>query len=297
MDKALQFHRFQSRRIYLLLTLAFGFLGACGASALDLPFDYLRSSLLIRIGQGAGSGLCLSGSNGWYLVTAKHVILSDPNATIPSIQNLVATQLVASIWWNQETQANNLIVDLPSLIRFGDVRCSTNRDVAVIKFASFNKDGVVQWITPAVSFGTNTPMILPPVFPIANTRRFKDAKVANNVFTFGYPISVSATSPRLRPDQPLIRKGILAGKNTVDRFLITDSPVYKGNSGGPVIIEEFSSGNGSISYAYPIIGIAIEFVPFFEVWENRTMGYSHALASNSGYTIVEPIDTALDMLW
>jgi hypothetical protein len=49
--------------------------------------------------------------------------------------------------------------------------------------------------------------------------------------------------------------------------------------------------------SYQIIGIATRIVPFQEEWENKTLRYSHVIVSNSGYTIVEPIDAALELAW
>jgi hypothetical protein len=112
---------------------------------------------------------------------------------------------------------------------------------------------------------------------------------------FGYPTSLTAPiSGFFNPAQPLLRKGIVAGVNRSGRTIIVDSPSYQGNSGGPVLqVEHPSFGVTS----FKIIGLVSAFVPFQEEWENKTLRYSHTIVANSGYTIVEPIDIALELVW
>jgi hypothetical protein len=92
----------------------------------------------------------------------------------------------------------------------------------------------------------------------------------------------------------LLRKGIVAGVSLSKQSIIIDCPAYQGNSGGPVVQVEHPNLNTTI---YHIIGVAVAFVPFEEQWENKTLRYSHVSISNSGYTLVEPIDAALELVW
>jgi hypothetical protein len=74
--------------------------------------------------------------------------------------------------------------------------------------------------------------------------------------------------------------------------------VYHGNSGGPVVAKETVN---LTTTSYSVIGIATEFVPSFESLEIRQTGNTNSLALNypvnSGYSIVEPMDSILDLLW
>jgi len=112
---------------------------------------------------------------------------------------------------------------------------------------------------------------------------------------FGYPTSLTAPiAGCFDPAQPLLRKGIVAGVNRSGRTIIVDSPAYQGNSGGPVV--QVSHPSFEVT-TFKIIGLVSAFVPFQEEWENKTLRYSHVIVSNSGYTIIEPIDIALELVW
>jgi hypothetical protein len=112
---------------------------------------------------------------------------------------------------------------------------------------------------------------------------------------FGYPISLTGPiSAIFDPSEPLLRKGIVAGANLGRKTIIIDCPSYFGNSGGPVIQVDHPSFGVT---RFRVIGLVSGFVPFQEEWENKTMRYSHVIKSNSGYTVVEPIDIALELVW
>jgi hypothetical protein len=122
-----------------------------------------------------------------------------------------------------------------------------------------------------------------------------EVDVGADVYMFGYPTSVTGPfGGILDPSEPLLRKGIVAGVSLRSMSIIIDCPAYFGNSGGPVIQVDHPDFT---STRFRVIGIVSGFVPFLEVWENKTMQYSHVIESNSGYTIVEPIDSALDLAW
>jgi hypothetical protein len=119
--------------------------------------------------------------------------------------------------------------------------------------------------------------------------------VGADVYMFGYPVSLTMSiSGIFNPSEPLLRKGIVAGVNLSNRKVIIDCPSYQGNSGGPVLeIDRPAPGVAN----WRIIGVVTGFVPFQEEWENKTLHYSHVLSSNSGYTIIEPMDTILELVW
>jgi hypothetical protein len=62
-------------------------------------------------------------------------------------------------------------------------------------------------------------------------RKFADVLISNDVYIFGYPSSVGH-SGQLDHTRPLLRKGIVAGKNEAKNTIILDCPVHQGNSGG-----------------------------------------------------------------
>jgi hypothetical protein len=92
---------------------------------------------------------------------------------------------------------------------------------------------------------------------------------------------------RLRTsDRPLLRKGIVAGKNPQRRSLILDSPIYFGDSGGPV----FEIDRELLETRFRLIGVVREYVPFAE------STCTSMQLQNSGYSVAAPMDAALNLI-
>jgi len=112
-------------------------------------------------------------------------------------------------------------------------------------------------------------------------KKFEDVLVGNEVYVFGYPTSLSI-SPEIDIKKPLMRRGIVAGKNDIFKTIILDCPAFFGNSGGLVLeIEEVAVGTKRLR----AIGIISKFVPFLKGWKE-----------NSDYSIVEPMDGLIELL-
>ena len=112
--------------------------------------------------------------------------------------------------------------------------------------------------------------------------------IGNEVIAFGYPTSLSLQeNKQLNHLYPLLRKGMVAGRNLERRSIILDCPVYYGNSGGPVVqVETTPSGKNTFS----MIGVIGEFVPFID------RGQTFFTANNSGYSIATPMDFVFDLI-
>jgi hypothetical protein len=105
-----------------------------------------------------------------------------------------------------------------------------------------------------------------------------------------YPSSIGlANIPQVDYKRPLLRKGIVAGKNSKLRTLITDCEIFPGNSGGPVIEVEryFAQSN------FRVIGLIIQFVPFDNA---RIPGLTRTTLLNSGYSVVTPMDFVIELI-
>lgn len=118
-----------------------------------------------------------------------------------------------------------------------------------------------------------------------NFKLFKDVLVGNQVFVFGYPTSITKINPWMDIRLPLLRKGIVAGKNDLLKVVILDCPVFYGNSGGLVVEVERTQFKGS---KYRAIGLVTNFVPYKQRW-----------FENSGYSVVVPLDFVEELvaLW
>jgi len=260
-----------------------------------LPDDPRTFPALIANDKGTGSGCFLQLSNSVYLVTAKHVLFSKPEGTNSPV--LLSPALVVRAYSSVGTtniSERTMFINLAQLLSAGEVRYSTNRDVAIIRVeqCETNNPSLVKYL-PGFTFvsGAQGLHIRGGEYPSA----IKDVDVGAEVYMFGYPTSLTGPIAQIfDPAEPLLRKGIVAGVNLGRRTIIIDCPSYFGNSGGPVIQVDHPS---LVATRYRVIGVVSGFVPFQEEWENKTMGYSHVLKSNSGYTVVEPIDIALELVW
>jgi hypothetical protein len=112
---------------------------------------------------------------------------------------------------------------------------------------------------------------------------FKDVLVSNAIYAFGYPTSISSRNSFLDIKLPLVRKGIIAGKNEALKLIILDCPLNNGNSGGLVTEVEHEGG---IDY-WRGIGLITNMIP---------VTYNDSGINNSGYSVVVPMDRVMDVV-
>lgn len=254
---------------------------------------------LLQVGDNFfGSGFFLSASNKLYLITARHVLFNVESGQNPP--PLRAANLTCTIWQNMtNARPNIMLVNLGQAATNNGVRFSWSHDIAVVLISSDFKAGQANnSLCPWMGWQTNTYSIgVTSVTPDLTTR-FDDVIVGRDVFLFGFPRSLEDPQlGQLDPLYPLVRKGIVAGKNMRNNTIILDCPVYEGNSGGPVLLKTVSMNGVGIITTYHVIGIAIQFIPFVERWKNEELNYYNATISNSGYSVVEPMDGIYEMLW
>jgi Trypsin-like peptidase domain len=250
---------------------------------------------LIMHERGMGSGFFLQLSNSVYLITAKHVLFGESEGTnAPGLLSPAAVVKSYSRAGTTNVSERVFNINLAQLLSAGEIRYSTNRDVALVRVEQC-KSNDVNVVDPLPGFAPKSPAGGLNLPRIQFTCRTSEVDVGAEVFMFGYPISLTGPiSAIFDPSEPLLRKGIVAGVNLSRKTMIIDCPSYFGNSGGPVVQVDHP---GFGATRFQIIGLVSGFIPFQEEWENKTMRYSHVLKSNSGYTVVEPIDFALDLVW
>ena len=253
-----------------------------------IPDDNLAYPVLITLRNGAtGSGFYLNTGKAIYLVTAKHVLFD------PASQRLLdpAVELLSYSKDPSDSTHNLITLDLLVLQNAGNVKRHPSEDVAVVKLADN--------LTPATG-GTrsfSSPM-LPGVTLKEQARggllavyldavkSFDQVLTGNEVMVFGYPTSLGLQQlPQIDVHRPLLRKGIVAGTNPQKRSIVIDCPSYPGNSGGPVV----ELDKEGFQTHFNVIGVVSQYVPFADV------GRSFMMLSNSGYSIVTPMDFVLDL--
>jgi len=201
------------------------------------------------------------------------------NSQILSLRNEVIT-LYSYDLKDEKFSIHELEVELTKLLKNGQIKYDPSHDVAYAKIGirkeinGVNKVAYLEGVTK--KRGTSLYGLEKNNFKLLN-----DVNVGNQVFVFGYPTSITEVNPWLDIKLPLLRKGIVAGKNEELKAIILDCPVYFGNSGGLVI----EVGEIKGVYYYKAIGLISEYVPFESNW-----------FQNSGYSIVVPMDFVQELL-
>ena len=278
-------------------TVRFLFIFALSLSVLassDIPVDNLTYPVLLTFNSGgSATGFYFRDNMFYYLVTAKHVLLDKRT---DGLKSGIVTLLSYSKELNPSYRIKRTI-DLTQLNARGLVRLHPTQDVAVIRLgevASIKADGSTIAYPDTIvcvegeelsTTSSNTETL----------RLFDNVLISNEAFIFGFPTSIGIKEvPQIDRELPLLRRGIIAGKNPTNRTIILDCPVYPGNSGGPVIQLE---QDGLLKKRYRMIGVISQFVPFKEIWHNKTYNVSHREFSNSGYSVITPMDAVLELLW
>ena len=253
-----------------------------------IPDDNLAYPVFITVQQGgSGSGFFLNTTHSVFLVTAKHVLFVRATGALAG----ATCSLVSYPKDPAETSKNELAADLQRLSADGNLRPHAVADVAVLRIGSVD-GGRVTFIAGITAVTTAPSGILG--VSGENIKTFSDVMVANEVFIFGYPVSLGLKNiPQIDFARPLLRKGIVAGKNDMLRTLVLDCPVYWGNSGGPVLEVETVD---MTTKRFKIVGGVSEFVPLVETWRNETQGYQNIDVSNSGYSVASPLDPVMELV-
>jgi S1-C subfamily serine protease len=179
---------------------------------------------------------------------------------------------------------NEIEIDLTRLYEKEEIKYHPSMDAALIRIGIPTEQGVLNLIDGVV------PKKGPGILGLEkNTYKlFSDVLVGNTVYAFGYPTSISQINPFLNIQIPLLRRGIVAGKNDSLKVIILDCPIFHGNSGGLVMeVEETSLGHKEGK----AIGVLTNFVPFIGTKIDDNLWYE-----NSGYSIAVPMDFVEELI-
>jgi S1-C subfamily serine protease len=234
-----------------------------------------------------GSGFFISDSVFVYLITAAHVI--------KRIQQFTDTLRVLSYPRNpSETAADTLLVILSKLnkehrIIFYENIFKDTIDVVILvlginKFLDYIQ---TEYLPGVIRLGAGTRIMQ---FQLSDLISYEKVNISSDCYVLGYPTSVgNPRQPQFIYTRPIIRHGIIAGKNSLNKTLIIDCPVYPGNSGGPVFVLNESN--------LFVAGLVTQFVPFIEEWQNKK--YPELLnleVENSGLGVVLPSNFIIDLI-
>lgn len=252
-----------------------------------IPDNNLSYPLSISLSSGNfGTGFIVDVAPHLYLVTARHVLFEPDGVTLLASHATITG-------YNRELPGSPRVVvqiDLGQLLAENQLRSHATNDVAVARIASISPEA--KMVRPLIFTSGVHPVDLAGEYFTGvnlehNCKRFSEVLEANEVIVFGYPVSLGlASTPQLDSSKPLLRQGIVAAKNESMRTIIVDCPVYPGNSGGPVLeIEKVGDATH-----FDVIGVVSQFVPAAERWINVPYGYENINMSNSGYSVIAPVD-------
>lgn len=205
----------------LLLPLAFS---QEARAVRAIPDDNLAYPVLITLSTGqTGSGFFLNTSDATYLVTAKHVLYDEKG------EDILAPTIELRAYGKDPTDPTPLVlkVEVAAVKADGHVRSHPTADVAVIKIGrSVESEGVRQTQFTAAVSKLNAPKTGFVGVSIAGLKKFDDVLISNDVLIFGYPTSIGLRQlPQLDYSRPLLRRGLVAGKNLANRTIVIDCSV------------------------------------------------------------------------
>lgn len=252
---------------------------------MKLPINNLSYPVKIIVGDSTGSGFFVKNDGDIYLISAKHVIYKQ-GSLAPINEKL---KIIAYAFLDAEIQTTPHIydVDISILTLDGNIGIDPSLDIVVIKLGSENETNFIKFIKGwSISQNSNGALIH---YNLSGARKFNEIEITNDVFVLGYPTSLSsADMGQLDYDAPLVRKGIIGGKNQNNKTIILDCPVYGGNSGG-MVLEINHGANGA--FLIHLVGVVVQFVPYVDLWQNvRTPNLINTSYQNSGYSIALPVD-------
>lgn len=255
-----------------------------------LPDDNLAYPVFVQIpGVEEASGFYLNTPTDMYFVSAKHVLFD------PMGQLLGPTMTLLSYPKDpKEPGVNRFSVDLVALNKAGEIKPHPSADVVVVRVAK---------VTPAPGDISKSMLTLVPGVTASEStksgvvganmdaiKKYDEVLIGNDVLLFGYPTSLGIRgTPQLDPLKPLLRKGIVAGLKPDSKSIILDCPIYYGNSGGPVVEVDRNFAQAT----FKVIGVVDQFVPFDQNKINHT---AIPNLSNSGYSIITPMDFVLELV-
>lgn len=259
-----------------------------------LPDDNLAYPVLIKLDTDRyGSGFFLRSKNSLYLVTAKHVFLNSTDGKFLCNKEFSIT-----------AYSRDLLVKEPILISVqldsvrDEFKKHTSSDVIVMRMGDIRYEHEANldraFFLPGIKItacpiGASIVWVDEKLF-----KKYNDIFISNDIFVLGYPVSIGHRNyEQIDIMKPLLRKGIIAGKNERKRTIILDSPVYFGNSGGLVLEVDLIGGEPR----FLPIGVVSEYVPFIE--ELYSLQHKEVVSinrANSGYSVAVPIDNIIDLI-
>jgi len=185
----------------------------------DVPEYYLTIPVLVMLENNqAASGFYIVANKAVFFVTARHVFLKEDKDAFILASNTAT--LKSSSFQTKLTTDKLIKLDLNKLSSTGRIIYDKLQDIVVVKIADFINDVEFNSVEGAIIIQT------PGAFNLMSMdkdsiRKYEEIIIGNDVFVFGYPVSLGiAELPQIDFSKPLVRKGIVAGKNENVQFTV-----------------------------------------------------------------------------
>ncbi|MDZ7847668.1 MAG: S1C family serine protease [Owenweeksia sp.] len=250
-----------------------------------------------------GSGFYYLNDSYMYLVTASHVLFKkDSLQNITDKLRFEKVQLKSYSKYNFKTNISVIEVDLK---KNDHIKKHKLKDVCVVKIGIFKKVKSENDYTITTLSNVSVVKNLGKISGFSKSKilRFKDLEQGNEVRIIGYPKSLEYVKTNgvklFEFEIPLLQSGVVSGLSSSVGNIITNAPIFYGNSGGAVLYRvddiklNVETQKLVFSTDYFLIGVATDFIPFIL---DTKMKDDRVDISNSGYSVIVPIDYALEIM-
>lgn len=260
------------------------------SSFTDLQSQYFIDStiraasvnLITNFGTSSGFFLQDTVKKNIYLVTAFHCIY---NSTAK-----IVTDSIEILGYRENVDndiAFRYVISLHNCLDQGGYSFDVVNDVAIIKFAKIIDRGThngIEYPSYVKKLSNETQILSWPLFLSVS---INEVITGSDLFIVGFPRSLSVDKD-FDLNRPLLRKGIIAGKDLTNKRIIGDLAVYFGNSGGMALVIHYNKVKDI--FELKLAGLVSKYVPFIDVLTDSTGTIRSTDYKNSGYSVIIPFD-------
>jgi hypothetical protein len=176
-------------------------------------------------------------------------------------------------------------------LKTGNLLFDLKNDIALIRFAKLVDMGTyasIQYPSFVTKLTKETKI---ESWPTDVSVSIEEIMPGSDLFVIGFPQSLGLQG-NFDMNRPLMRKGIVAGKDLKLNRIIGDGAVYFGNSGGIAVAIHFKDNKFDLRLA----GLVSQYIPFDESLFDKRGNQRSVDYRNSGYSVIIPSNTILSLI-
>lgn len=247
------------------------------------------SSIVIQSSVGMGSGFFLQDTSSKYLyiATASHVLI--PNTPKPTLPDTI---YITGYRENVDTDSTyKFKLSIAECLKSGNLQVDQKNDIILIRFAKLINMGDFQGLQYPTFVTKLTKDTKIESWPAHLSVSIEDIIPGSDLFVIGFPQSLGLQG-NFDMNRPLMRKGIVAGKDLKLNRIIGDGAVYFGNSGGIAVAFHYKDNTFHLQLA----GLVSKYIPFDESLFDRRGVQRSVDYRNSGYSVIIPSNSIISLI-